>query len=341
MDLPVTTEPATELTCPSCGAAVNAGDQYCEACGTQLAEAPPAEPIAQAATCASCGGTFAADGYCESCGSRAPNPRDHFTEQPASWVAGACDRGIRHSRNEDAMALAASAEPGRRAVMVVCDGVTSAVDSDDASLAAAQAARDVLDTSHSQGLGTDDSRRAAIITRLRHAVDAAGEAVADNTKPDVGDNPPSCTFVAVVVEDGLAVAGSVGDSRAYWLPDDGEPLMLTQDDSYAAEQIAAGVPRQEAEHGPGAHAITRWLGVDAPDHTPRTSMLELDVSGWLLACSDGLWNYCSEPAEMATLVRRTAADHSDPLALAGALVEFANAQGGQDNITAALVRIAR
>src|SRR4029453_18419351 len=99
----------------------------------------------------------------------------------------------------------------------------AAVHSDVASLAAAQAARDVLDTSHSQGLGTDDSRRAAIITRLRHAVDAAGEAVADNTKPDVGDNPPSCTFVAVVVEEGLAVAGAVGHTPAHLLADDGEP----------------------------------------------------------------------------------------------------------------------
>lgn len=343
MDLPVSTEPATGLTCPSCGAAVNAGDQYCEACGTQLAESPPAEPTAstKAGTCPNCGGTYAADGYCENCGSRAPNPRDHFSERPASWVAGVCDRGIRHARNEDAMALAAGNEPGGRAVLVVCDGVTSAADSDIASLAAAKAARDVLEISHAQGLGTDDSRHAAIVNRLRHAADAASEAVVDNTKPDVGANPPSCTFVAVVVEDGLAVSGSVGDSRAYWVPDAGEPMMLTEDDSYAAEQIAAGVPRAEAEHGPGAHAITRWLGIDAPDHTPSTSTLALDASGWLLACSDGLWNYCSEQADMADLVRRTAADHPDPLALAGALVEFANAQGGQDNITAAVARIGR
>ncbi len=342
MDLPVSTEPATTLTCPSCGAAVIAGDQYCEACGTQLAEVVAAEPAApvESGTCPNCGGTYAADGYCENCGSRAPNPRDHFTERPASWVAGVCDRGIRHARNEDAMALAASNESGR-AVLVVCDGVTTAADSDIASLAAARAARDVLAVSHAQGLGTDDSRHAAIITRIRNAADAASEAVAEKTKKDVGGNPPSCTFVAVFVEDGLAVAGSVGDSRGYWLPDAGEPLMLTQDDSYAAEQIAAGVPRAEAEHGPGAHAITRWLGVDAPDHTPRTTMLDLDSSGWLLACSDGLWNYCSEAADMAELVRGTAADHPDPLALAGALVEFANAQGGQDNITAALARIER
>ena len=55
--------------------------------------------------------------------------------------------------------------------------------------------------------------------------------------------------------------------------------MLTVDDSFAAEQIADGVPREEAESGPQAHAITRWLGIDAPDHTPHTHSLDLDDPG--------------------------------------------------------------
>jgi serine/threonine protein phosphatase PrpC len=340
MDVPVTTAQA-DTRCPSCEQPISAGDQFCEACGARLSAAPAAEPppVEVGATCP-CGGTFADDGYCQNCGSRAPNPRDHFTEQPAPWVAGVCDKGIRHARNEDAMALAADAEPGRRAVLVVCDGVTTAVDSDIASLAAARAARDVLDTSHAQGLGTESSRIGAITARLNAAADAANDAVIASTVDKAGDSPASCTFVAAVVENGLAVYGSVGDSRAYWLPDAGEPLMLTTDDSYAAEQIAAGMSRHEAEHGPQAHAITRWLGVDAPPHTPSSGSVELTEPGWLLVCSDGLWNYCSEAADLADLVRRTAAEHGgEPLATADALVAFANAQGGADNITAALARI--
>jgi serine/threonine protein phosphatase PrpC len=132
----------------------------------------------------------------------------------------------------------------------------------------------------------------------------------------------------------------VGDSRAYWLPDEGAPRLLTTDDSFAAEQIADGVPRATAESGPQAHAITRWLGVDAPDHTPRTVSLDLDVPGWVLVCSDGLWNYCSEATDLADLVAATGrASGTEPLALAGALVDWANAQGGQDNITVALARV--
>jgi serine/threonine protein phosphatase PrpC len=339
----------TGLVCPSCGDGVAESDRFCEACGTELTPAVAADATVEVPTssptppppapCRSCGGVVGDDGYCLTCGTKAAKPRDHFSEQPATWVAMTCDRGIRHHRNEDAGALAADAEPGSRAILVVCDGVSSSTDSDVASLAAAKAARDVLEVGRAQGLGTDSSRVGAIVARLNAAADAANEAVIVNTSQD-SPNPASCTFVAAVLEDRLIVAGNVGDSRAYWLPDEGAAVALTVDDSWAAELIANGTPRQEAETGPHAHAITRWLGTDAPDHTPRTTSLTVEGPGWLLVCSDGLWNYCSEAADVASLVRETAAGHDgEPLATSSALVDWANAQGGQDNITVALARI--
>jgi serine/threonine protein phosphatase PrpC len=145
--------------------------------------------------------------------------------------------------------------------------------------------------------------------------------------------------VAAVLDGAILVVGWVGDSRAYWLPDVGDARLLTIDDSYAAEQIAEGATRAAAESGPQAHAITRWLGSDAPDHTPRTASLDLPGPGWVMLCSDGLWNYCSEAADMATLVRDTVSSAGPgPLELAAALVDWANAQGGMDNITVALAR---
>jgi serine/threonine protein phosphatase PrpC len=307
------------------------------------------------------------EGYCGTCGARAPKHRDHFSEQPAAWVAAVCDRGVRHTRNEDAVALAAEPLAGSRAVLVVCDGVSSSVDSDLASLAAARAARDVLRSSRSRGMGAGLSLVAAVIARLGAAADAANDAVLEVTRKArdaaAGDtpsgamtagaappmaSPASCTFVAAVVEEDLLVVGSVGDSRAYWLPDVGAAEALTLDDSFAQLQIAAGVPRVEAESGPQSHAIMRWLGADAPDHKPTTATMTLAEPGWLLVCSDGLWNYCSEAADLADLVRQTSsqvvadgvsAATAEPLALAGALVDWANAQGGQDNISVALARI--
>ena len=370
--------------CPNCQAAVGESEQFCEACGAGLsptvvaAEPPPNDEATLetpppgdldgiASTCQSCGGEVAGDGYCGTCGARASRLRDHFSEQPAAWVAAVCDRGIRHTRNEDAVALAADAEPGSRAVLVVCDGVSNSLDSDVASLAAVRAARDVLESSRSRGMGTASSLVAAVIARLEVATNAASEAVIEVTRaakvvaavdspvsgsPTPGDgpaeelaagaSPASCTFVAAVVERDLLVVGSVGDSRAYWLPDSGVANALTLDDSFAQEQITSGVPRAEAEGGPQAHAITRWLGIDAPDHSPTTATMVLTDPGWLMVCSDGLWNYCSAAQDLAALVQQTSSTSpasAEPLALAGALVDWANAQGGQDNITVALARI--
>ncbi|HEY8721783.1 PP2C family serine/threonine-protein phosphatase [Pengzhenrongella sp.] len=302
--------------------------------------AGPSGTAAGPAPCRECGGVVAADGYCTTCGAKAPRARDHVVEQPQSWVAAVSDRGVRHHRNEDAAAVAADTEPGSRAVLVVCDGVSSSEDSDVASLAAARAAREVLVGSRSKGLGSQSALSGVFRTRLEIATDAASDAVARMTSPDHGTSPPSCTFVAAVVENGRVVVGVVGDSRAYWLPDTGEQQMLTVDDSWSAAQIAAGVPREQAEAGPQAHAITRWLGVDAPDHTPRVTTLLVDRPGWLMLCSDGLWNYCSPADELGALVQRTAAVAAgEPLALASRLVDWANAQGGHDNITVALARL--
>lgn len=386
MDAPVSgaVEPGV-LACPACGEPSHEGARFCEACGTPLASFPPAGPAGSGGTtpvavltdpdpepagaaadgavgtladgarpCVRCGGVVADDGYCTECGEPAASERDHWAERPAAWVAGVCDRGVRHARNEDAMALVADdAGPGGAdgatrpfAALVVCDGVSSAPDSDVASLAAARAAREVLAGGGPGGAspveGETTARMGAWSALLGDAVVAANEAVrvAAGSAGD-HENPPSCTFAAAVVDGPLVVTGWVGDSRAYWLPDEGDAHQLSVDDSWAQEMIAQGVPRAQAETSPQAHAITRWLGPDAPDPTARTAATLPDGPGWVLVCSDGLWNYCSPAGDLAALVRGTETTTGrDPAALASALVRWANAQGGRDNITVTLARFA-
>jgi serine/threonine protein phosphatase PrpC len=362
---------AAVTTCPSCGAEVTDAERFCEACGAPLtptteagasavagaetpvdlsrpvgatalgAAAPPAASAPAAGPpCTSCGGTVGEDGYCTTCGTLAVSPRDHYVEQPASWVAAVCDRGVRHHKNEDATAVAADPEPGSRAVLVVCDGVSTSTDSDVAALAGARSARDVLVGARPAGLGVPASRAAALAQALGVASAQANEAVIANTAPE-SDNAASCTLAAAVLEGDLVVVGTVGDSRVYWLPDAGagEPLQLSVDDSMAQVRIEMGVDRVEAENGPQAHAITKWLGRDSTDVAPRTGSVTLHVPGWLMVCSDGLWNYCSDAADLQALVTATQASTGpDPLPLAEALVAWANAQGGRDNISVALAR---
>jgi serine/threonine protein phosphatase PrpC len=57
-------------------------------------------------------------------------------------------------------------------------------------------------------------------------------------------------------------------------------------------------------------------------------------------CSDGLWNYCSAAADLRTLLDDDIARFGDdPLVLASALCDWANAQGGHDNVTVALAHV--
>ncbi|WP_435771534.1 PP2C family serine/threonine-protein phosphatase [Nocardioides sp. SYSU DS0651] len=360
-------------TCPSCGSSVTPGARFCEGCGAPLAAgsdadtagvpgAPPApgvpgHPVDDAPIsaptrkpaaalpdppapgrrpCAECGGEVGPDLYCTQCGTKAPSERDHFREQPAAWVAGVCDKGVRKSRNEDAMALLAGSEPGSRAVLVVLDGVSNSVDSDVASLAGARAARDVLRMPLPAGMGTPESRDSAVARVFAEAATAANTAIVAVTDPD-SDNPASATFTVAVLEGTRVSHANLGDSRCYWLPDSGGGVQLTVDDSVAQAQMASGVAREVAESGEHAHAITKWLGRDAEDIVPGVGGLDVTEPGWLLACSDGLWNYASTPEELQEQIR--AAEETDPLALALALVRFANAAGGHDNITAALARV--
>jgi serine/threonine protein phosphatase PrpC len=354
------------LRCPRCRAPVGAGDAFCENCrqplspqieaaasefsdlaapieitrSLRLSDGQDEDTVPVTRPCSNCGGVVGADGYCEICGMKAPSERDHYTEQPAPWVAACCDRGIRHHRNEDATAIAADPEPGSRAVLVVCDGVSTSLDSDVASLAGARAARDALVASRPAGLGTPASNTAAMAKAMKQAATTANEAVIANTAPD-SENAASCTFSAAVLEGDQIYFGNVGDSRTYWIPDPDSaepPIQLSVDDSVAQARITMGVPREEAENGPQAHAITKWLGRDSPDFVPMTGAKTVGGPGWLLVCSDGLWNYASDAPALQALIAELGKADPDPLPLAVSLVKWANEQGGKDNIGVALAR---
>lgn len=334
-------------TCPACGSPVSASALFCEGCGGPLtptqapvASALPDEPVSgqtrrlgsrasQATECSSCGGPVGADGYCQLCGTKAPSARDSYRQSPSDWVAGLCDRGQIHPRNEDAMALWAKDD---RAALVVCDGVSTSTDSDVAAQAGAEAARDLLaDRLGRPEVGTAE----AVDQALVEATAAANTAVVANTA-EGSTNAASATFAAAVVADGRVHFANLGDSRVYFLGErDGR--LLSVDDSLAQAFIEGGMPREEAEAMPRSHAITKWLGRDATDLVPRVGNFRLDQTGWLVVCSDGLWNYASAPEQLDALL--AAAGSQDPALVADRLVAWANAQGGRDNITVALARL--
>jgi serine/threonine protein phosphatase PrpC len=324
--------------CRTCGAAIVVGDRFCESCGTVLSElhhvAIPRLDRAVQGPCPDCGNANPFDEYCTVCGTRRAAPdRD---EAEFGQLVLITDRGIQHSGNEDAAAAGYSSGDGGRPdviAAVVCDGVSTSTAAHAGSAAASKAGAEAM----LAVLMASRNGRTAAVAGLAAATKAAA---AECTDPS---NAPSCTYTGVAVvpnADGAVqiTVGNVGDSRAYWLPEAPDvPRQLTVDDCLARELIDAGLPPESEAVLRGAHTLTRWLGADAdPQPWTDSSVTEMAATGpgWLLVCSDGLWNYLPDAADIARFHTGT-----DLLAAARALVQFALDAGGADNITVVIIPI--
>lgn len=340
------TSPAA-TRCPACDEAVHAADEFCEACGQSLrgavsaeaAVAPEVTPDPKPSSgsgCVECGGgPISADGYCEQCGLRQPSGREHI-EIETPLASGVSDRGLRHSRNEDFMAVTAA---GGRVVGVVCDGVSSAPRPEDASRIAAETGAAMLTAHLAAGAGPEAATRAAL-ARAAKAVAALAESRYD---------APACTYVSAVVGPETVTIGWTGDSRAYWISAGNgarRSAALTVDDSWAAQMVALGVMTSAEAHADRrAHTVTAWLGADADELEPRAETFAPGGPGLVVICTDGLWNYLPEPAELAEAVhvesgRAGAPRTGDPgsaMEVARGLVRTALQAGGHDNVTVVLI----
>jgi serine/threonine protein phosphatase PrpC len=285
--------------------------------------------------CALCAnGWVDADGYCVECGRAQPAERDHV-ERALGGVAAVSDLGLRHHRNEDAFTVSATALPdGSPAVIaVVCDGVSSSSRPDEASAAAADAALEFLLSALPRGVNGQRAMHDALVT----AADAVS-ALAEVAEREPGRNAPACTIVSAITSGGILTVGWIGDSRAYWVPEEegAAPARLTQDDSWAAQMVAAGLLSEaEAMADHRAHAITAWLGADAQEVEPHTRSFTPDRPGVVIVCTDGLWNYAESAEQMAHVVPGKA--RSAPLPSAQQLVRHALDSGGHDNVTVAVI----
>jgi serine/threonine protein phosphatase PrpC len=328
-----------QAACPSCATLVAQADRFCESCGAPLVEVPEPEVsrvaiprTGQAAEgpCSDCGNSTFTDGYCTGCGHRRAEPdRD---EALLGAIALITDRGLHHARNEDAAAAGIVSDA---VAVVVCDGVSTSGEAQLAAVAASEAGVDGMVTA----LAASKGARAAVLAGL---ADAAKAAVDVGLGGDSA-TAPSCTYTAATVvptsEGAVEITvGNVGDSRAYWLPDPpAAARQLTVDDSVAQELMTAGAAADSELVQRGAHTLTRWLGADSePTPWADSSVQAITVvgPGSLLLCSDGLWNYLPDPADIARFCTGT-----DPTAAARALTEFALKAGGHDNITVAVIPI--
>jgi serine/threonine protein phosphatase PrpC len=320
----------TVLACRTCGASLLQEDRYCEQCGTRVGNA--LEVVRAEEGCTACGAPAEAigvDRFCSRCGVRQRGAARR--EIDLAVAGGVSDRGRVRRRNEDALYMQRVGETA--VVAVVCDGISSSLSPDVAASLAAEAGGQVLAAALLDG-------KSALASATTDAIRAAQQAVLEVPWTSRSDlDYPSCTLVSAACRNGELNVGWVGDSRAYWIA--GEiSRQLTIDDSWAQEQVGAGLlSAQEAGADSRAHMITRWLGRDAPDQDPQLVTLRPTEAGRLVLCSDGLWNYAPDAANIAALLDGLPSGAA-PIAAARALTDNALEAGGHDNITVAVVNVA-
>jgi serine/threonine protein phosphatase PrpC len=256
-------------------------------------------------------------------------------EHELASVAAASDIGLRHHRNEDFFALQEIATPAGvpATIAVVCDGVSSATRPDDASATAARVACASMRDAVTTGTAPQLAMHNALVAAAESVTALAAEGPNEPNK-----NAPACTIVAALTCEGILTVGWIGDSRAYWVPDEqgAPPARLTEDDSWAAQMVAAGLMSEDEAYADArAHAITGWLGADAYEVDPHTASYKPEGPGVVIVCTDGLWNYAESAVQMATAV--PAGSRARPLAAAQRLVGFALDGGGHDNATVAVI----
>jgi protein phosphatase len=230
--------------------------------------------------------------------------------------AAVTDPGRRRRRNEDAYVC----DPP---LFVIADGMGGAQAGEVAShLAATSAQRAERD-------GPSDE------SDVVQLIQDANQRVYERARADESTSGMGTTMTVALVDGDIVRIGHVGDSRAY-LVRDRVLEQLTDDHSLVGELVRSGrLSPEEAEDHPHRSVITRVLGTD-PEVDVDSFSVGTKPGDLFMLCSDGL----TSMVEDARILEVLEMYREDVKSAAQALVDEANANGGDDNITVILFQIA-
>jgi protein phosphatase len=174
---------------------------------------------------------------------------------------------------------------------------------------------------------------ATALQAMSICVSQANRAIFEDAKAHPDHAGMATTLVMALIYQQQLLIGHVGDSRAYrWRG--GALQQLTRDHSILQEQVDAGLITLDQAAALRRHnLLTRGLGVETTV-TLDVQATPLQAHDIYLLCSDGLTDMVSDPEIAAVL------SSGLPLPdMTQVLVDHANASGGRDNITVALLRV--
>ncbi len=139
------------------------------------------------------------------------------------------------------------------------------------------------------------------------------------------------TLTMAVISQRKITAAHVGDSRLYLIRG-GTITQMTEDHSYIGELVRKGtLTKEEAENHPRKNVITRAIG-SSPDIVVDIINQEIESDDIYILCTDGLTNMVSDEDISSIAVS------SEPETACAKLIEAANKQGGEDNVTVIVIK---
>ncbi len=170
--------------------------------------------------------------------------------------------------------------------------------------------------------------------QLKAAVRQANKAILTYGEEHPGAHNLGCTVTMVLVHNGQAHIANIGDSRTYLLRQ-GALLPLTKDHSLVAKLVETRqIDPDDVYTHPHRNLIYHSLGAGHKHVDPDVFHETLQTGDTLLLCSDGLWEMVRPPLLLKTLTGQENADK-----ICDTLIDLANANGGEDNISAVVVQI--
>jgi serine/threonine protein phosphatase PrpC len=170
--------------------------------------------------------------------------------------------------------------------------------------------------------------------QLKAALRQANRAILSYGEEQAGARGLGCTVTMALVYNGQAHVANIGDSRTYLLRR-GELVPLTRDHSLVARLVEAKqIDPEDIYTHPQRNLIYHSLGAGHKHVDPDVFHEVLEPGDKLLLCSDGLWEMVRPPSLLKALT-----EQDDNEKICETLINLANANGGEDNISAVVVQV--
>jgi len=234
------------------------------------------------------------------------------------------DKGLLRENNEDAIYV-----NDKAGVYVLADGMGGHEGGEMASNIAVNIIAKILYSSLA------DHQKKNFQQVIQKALQEANEEIILFRKREINLANMGTTVVILVRFDEVFYYTHLGDSRTYLYKKEDGLIQLTTDDSLVMEMVKQGmISKYELRTHKLRHIVTRYLGT-AELVLPELQHCDTGINDCIILCSDGLTNMLSDE-EISSILEGNIS--KGPQSVCDALVDKANTNGGDDNISVIVIQ---